>query len=65
MSIIKQKITKLVIHFTDDSGKEMTVNCPFENPVGIENTPSVYLAIKEFFDADFKEKPDGVNQRNT
>jgi hypothetical protein len=57
-----QKITKLTIYFTDESGEAKVVSYEFPSAVGVENTPSVYLAIKEFFDADFKEKPDGIKQ---
>lgn len=51
-----KKISKLVIHYVDDKGESKVVNWPFEQPVGAENTPSVYLVIKQFFDTDFNEK---------
>ena len=54
-----QKITKLTIHFTDESGEAKVVSYEFPSAVGIENTPTAYLAIKQFFDANFNEVSDG------
>lgn len=50
------QITKINIHFVDENGNEDVATTKFESPVGVENTPSVYLAIKDFFDADIKPR---------
>jgi hypothetical protein len=44
------QIIKINIHFVDENGNEDVATTKFDTPVGVENTPSVYLAIKDFFD---------------